>query len=564
MTQLGLTSFAMGSFNLDLPPITTNNSRRMISYAAGVEGRFDALGSSWRWDLFGQLGTATSSINGRVMNKINFARAVDSIVNANGQVVCRVNGDAVATNDVPGCVPWNPFGSRQNDAAAVAYSKGLAHLDQEVKQTVLTTGINGEPFSSWAGPVSLAAGVEWRKEEVEGKPDALSLLSVYTAGNYKGTNGEYTVTEGYVETVVPLAKDASWARALDFNAAARYTEYSTSGDVVTWKAGFTYNPIDDLRLRVTRSRDIRAPNLGELFAAGTGGQSPGVLDPFNNNAPLPTFQNQTVGNPNLLPEEADTTGIGLVYQPSFLSGFSASLDFYDIDIEGAVASVGAQETLNRCFLGQQSLCDNITRDGSGQITYITSLPVNLNNLRQRGLDIETSYLTPLDALVSGWRGDLTLRALGTHVIHYQRDDGVNPVQDFAGDNSGQGPLNWRWMFSASYALDALTVSWTGRSLSSGEYHPNYVQCTANCPVSIPSAQTIDYNHIDGRFYHDLSLSYDLEIGGGSSAQVYLNVVNVLDEQPPPVASAQYWYMPTNPQLYDTIGRAYFAGFRVKI
>jgi iron complex outermembrane receptor protein len=564
MDQLGLPTFTMGSFNLDMPLITTNNKREMISYAAGLEGNLAAFGSDWRWELFGQRGTAKSSINGRVMNKANFARAVDAVANSSGQIVCRVNADASTTNNDPACVPWNPFGYGRNGADAVAYSKGLAHLDQEVTQTVLTTGIAGEPFSSWAGPVSLATGVEWRKEEVWGRPDPLSLQTAYTAGNYKGTNGEYDVTEGYIETVLPLAKDVTLARALDFNGAVRYTEYSTSGDVVTWKAGLTYSPIDDVRLRFTRSRDIRAPNLGELFARGTGGQSPGVLDPATG-APLPTFQNQTLGNRALQPEEADTTGIGIVFQPSFLSGFSASVDYYDIDVAGAVASVGAQETLNRCILlGQQNMCDNISRDGNGVITMVTSLPVNLNNLRQKGLDIEASYRMDVGSLVSALRGNLELRALGTHVITSRRDDGVNPVQDFAGDNSGTGPLNWRWLFSANYKLDALTVAWTGRSLSSGEYNPNYIECRANCPISIPSAQTIDYNHIAGRFYHDLSISYDFEFIGSTSAQVYVNLVNALDEQPPPVASAQYWYMPTNPQLYDTIGRAYYLGVRFNL
>ncbi|HWK49059.1 MAG TPA: TonB-dependent receptor, partial [Steroidobacter sp.] len=564
MDELGLTQFTMGSFNMDMPLITTNNRREMISYAAGLEGNVAAFGSDWRWEVFGQRGTAKSSINGRVMNKANFARATDSVLSSSGQIVCRVNDDESTANDDPACVPWNPFGYGQNGADAIGYSKGLAHLDQEVTQTVFTTGITGEPFSSWAGPVSLAAGVEWRKEEVWGRPDPLSLQTAFTAGNYKGTNGEYDVTEEYLETVVPLAKDVFLARELDFNGAVRYTEYSTSGDVVTWKAGLTYRPIDDVRLRFTRSRDIRAPNLGELFAAGTGGQSPGVLDPVTS-APLPTFQNQTVGNPNLKPEKADTTGIGIVFQPSFLSGFSASVDYYDIDVAGAVASVGAQETLNRCILlGQQNMCDNITRDGNGVVTMVTSLPINLNNLRQKGVDIEASYAMNLDSLVSALRGNLELRALGTHVITSRRDDGVNPVQDFAGDNSGQGPLNWRWLFSAKYALEKLTVVWTGRSLSSGEYNPNYIECRANCPVSIPSAQTIDYNHIDGRFYHDLSLSYDFDTPGGTTAQVYLNVVNALDEQPPPVASAQYWYMPTNPQLYDTIGRTYYAGVRFRM
>jgi len=564
MNQLGLNSFHMGSFNLDMPFITTYNKRHTTSWSAGLEGSFDAFGSSWTWDVYGQVGKARSDINGRVMNRRNFLLAVDSVRDANGVIACRVNADASTANDVPGCVPWNPFGYNHNGPEAIAFSKGLATLDQVVTQNVATAGINGEPFSSWAGPASLAAGIEWREEKVTGRPDPLSLQSVYTAGNYKGTNGRYDVTEAYLETVVPLAKDAAWARALDFNAAVRATDYSTSGYVTTWKAGITYNPIDDVRLRLTRSRDIRAPNLGELFAAGTGGQSPGVLDPFNNNAVLPTFLNQTIGNPELQPEKADTTGIGLVFQPSFFEGFSASVDWYDINVKGAIDTVGTQDTLNRCFLGQQDMCAMITRDGSGQITFVTSKPYNLAELHERGLDIEASYTRPLDSLVASWKGDIDLRALGSHVEFFKRDDGLNPVLDSAGDNANTGPLKWRWLFSAGYSLDPFSVTWTGRYMSSGHYAATYVQCSADCPVSTPFAQTIDNNHIPSRFYHDLSLAYTFRTTAGTEAQAYLNVVNVLDKQPPAIASAAYWYMPTNPQLYDTLGRAFYAGVRIKM
>jgi len=194
------------------------------------------------------------------------------------------------------------------------------------------------------------------------------------------------------------------------------------------------------------------------------------------------------------------------------------------------------------------------------ITFVTSLPFNFANLHQRGLDIEASYVTGLDRFVSSWKGELSLRALGTHVMFSRRNDGYNPVQDFAGDNAGVGPLNWRWLFQAEYSFDALTVSWTGRYMSSGHYEPRYVQCVENCPPSTATAQTIDYNYIESRFYHDLSISYGLQIAGTES-QLFLNMANVLDEQPPLVASADPSLMSTNPQLYDTSGRAYYAGVR---
>lgn len=554
MSDLGLASFVMGSYNKDLDFIYTDNKRDTYTYTAGLEGTFEAAGRDWSWGAFAQRGQANTDINAKVMNRRNFALAIDSVRDGNGQIVCRVNADANPDNDVPGCVPWNPFGWGSNGADAIAFSKGLSTLDQKVTQTVAGFDISGEVFDTWAGPVSVATGFEWRKEEVVGVPDALSLQSVYSAGNFKGIDGHYDVSEAFFETLIPLARDAFLARSLEFNTAVRYTDYSTSGDVTTWKVGLTYEPFSDLRFRVVRSRDIRAPNMGELFARGSGGQSIGVFDPFNNNEPLPTFLNQTVGNPNLKPEEADTLGIGVVYRPSFLSGLSLSVDWYDIDVDGAILTVGTQETLNRCYAGQQFYCNNVIRDENGVVTFVTSLPFNFANLHQRGIDIEASYLT------SVWKGDLAVRALGTHVFFSRRNDGFNPVEDYAGDNSDLGPLNWRWLFSVEYSLDPVTIAWTGRYMSSGEYAPRYVECQSNCPASTPSAQTIDYNHIDSVFYQDLSLSYDFEVGGGN-AQAFINVANVFDKAPPMVANANPSLMSINAQLYDSVGRTFYAGVR---
>src|SRR6185312_2085509 len=106
----------------------------------------------------------------------------------------------------------------------------------------------------------------------------LDEANAFFAGNYHASHGHYNVSEGFVETVIPLAKDVAWARSLDLSAAARFTDYSTSGYVTTWKIGATYAPIDDVKFRATRSRDIRAPNLGDLFSAGASGTG-NVTDP---------------------------------------------------------------------------------------------------------------------------------------------------------------------------------------------------------------------------------------------------------------------------------------------
>ncbi|MHB1205841.1 MAG: TonB-dependent receptor domain-containing protein, partial [Rhodospirillaceae bacterium] len=578
MTALKLTSFVMGSFLLDIPYITTENWRNLWSYSGGLNGKFDAFDTSWKWDIYGQIGLVRSDLNGHVLDRPNFTRAIDTVRDANNRIVCR----STLTDPTNGCVPFNPFGSGNNDSSAISYVKGTATLQQRNTEKVFTIGLSGgEPFSSWAGPVSISSGFEWREEAVT--PGNIAaycpkcLTSSYTAGNYKGTKGSYSVAEGYVETVIPLAKDTVWARSLDLNGAIRATSYSTSGYVTTWKAGLTYNPIDEIRLRATRSRDIRAPNLGDLYNAGGGGQSPGLVDPFRPGAAPVSYLNSTSGNTLLQPEKADTTGLGVVLQPSFFPGFSTSVDYYDINIKGAIDTIGGAEVLDRCFAGQQAQCEAVRRNpleaGSpytvGTIAIIDTKPFNLSSLHQRGLDIEASYATKLDQVVDSWNGDISLRAIGTHIAFYKRDDGKNPVIDSAGTNNGQGPLSWRWMFNANYTLDPFSVTWTGRYMSAGRYGGSastYVQCSAgSCPVSTASFLTIDYNHVDSVFYQDLSLTYKfMQLGDRGYVQAYLNVSNLMNQKPPMVASTNYWYMTVNPVQYDVIGRRFYAGVRFKM
>ncbi len=590
MTALGLTQFTMGSFLHDVPYIQTDNYRNLWTYQGGLEGTVDAFNTDWDWKAHGQYGLARGDLSGRVLDLGRLrglggvaTNALDSVRTASGQIVCRGNTDANPANDDPLCVPFNPFGTGVNSQAAIDYVKGRAQLYQANEQYFIATSISGEPFELWAGPVSIATGFEWRKEAVDMGDIAgycpKCLTSSYTAGNYKGTRGSYTVKEGFLETVVPLAKDEAWARSLDFNGAIRLTDYSTSGFVVTWKAGVTYAPVDELRLRATRSRDIRAGNLGELYNFGGGGQSPGLVDPFRPLAGPVSYLNSTSGNPLLQPEKANQTNLGIVYQPSWFEGFSASIDYYDITINGAIETPG--EVVQRCFDsgGTSLLCNAIQRNPAnpadplyptiGTLRIVNAQPENLAFLSQKGLDIELSYSTNLDTWSDSLNGELSLRAVGTNIIESLRDDRRSGIIDSAGTNSQTGPLSWRWLFTASYQLDPIDINWTGRYMSSGRYGSStsvYVECQpGSCPVSTAAFPTIDYNHIASRFYHDLSLTYKfMETESGGTMSAYLNIMNLFDKEPPMVASPNYWYMTVNPQMYDAIGRRFYAGIRFRM
>ena len=371
-----------------------------------------------------------------------------------------------------------------NFPEAIDYVIGTASTHEYHEQRVAAASINGEPFDLWAGPVSMAMGLEHRRESGGGYADPLSATNAYFAGNQAPTKGTYDVTEGFLETVVPLAKGARFAEKLDFNGAIRYTDYSTSGEVVTWKVGATWSPISDVTFRATRSRDIRAPNRQELFQAGVF-RTNNLTDPFNDNAVI-SFQELSIGNLELEPEKADTTGLGVVYQPSWAPGLSGSFDYYNIEIKDAIGGITVQEIVDRCFAGNQTFCDAITRDTvANTISQIRTSPFNLVTQTARGFDIEAGYRLSLSDLSAGWGGDVAIRVLATHFLKNYSSNGINTPTDTAGQNTLNGPPDWIYRATLSYSNDPLTVTLIGRGVSSGVYDNSWIECTTGCPTPRP-------------------------------------------------------------------------------
>jgi outer membrane receptor protein involved in Fe transport len=564
MTAAGLTSLELGTANGDLPRGSGDNDRTIVRNVVGGTGSFDLLKTRWTWDAYFQNGVSKQisrlPLN---VNVNNFFSAIDAVTDpTSGNPVCR----STLSDPSDGCVPFNVFGTGVNSQAALDYILGTDRRQERFEENVVAASLSGEPFSDWAGPVSVAAGVEHRSESVSGSSDDIAPTGAWYVGNFLPTFGRYTVTEGFIETVVPLAKDQAWARNLDLNAAVRFTDYSTSGYVTTWKAGLTYAPVDDIHFRLTRSRDIRAPNLQDLFSSGTTTNN-AVLDPFNNNQST-LYVGTTGGNPDLLPEKADTTGFGVVVQPRFLPGFSASVDYWNIDIKDALGTVAAQDIINYCFQGNQSFCDAITRSGNTggySDLQIRIVPFNLVNQIARGVDFEASYRAAMSDLVGNWRGDLTVRMLATHYLKDYSNNGINLPTDSVGENSDLGPPKWRWSASASYGLDAFNVTLAARGVSSGTLDNTYIECASNCPASTIDHPTIDRNYLPGAVYFDAALAYKLLDAG---MEVFFNVRNIANKDPAIVPRGPSGYpfdqFLANPGLYDTMGRIYMLGVRFKI
>jgi outer membrane receptor protein involved in Fe transport len=527
----------------------------------GLQGKF---GDGWSWDVHYQQGRTAFRLD--YINQLSLERvhrAVDAVVGPNGNVVCQ---SALANPAAYGnCVPLNPFGVGAPSQAALDYiHTGSQPWNYNImRQRSAGANINGEPFSSWAGPVAIGAGVEYR--ELEG--EILSDLVSHTVPDYAGirglpaayvnrvggwstsnvlpTRGEYDVKEAYVEGLVPLAKDVAFAQSLDLNAAVRYTDYSQSGSVETWKVGLTWRPFDELLLRGTRSRDIRAPGIGDLYTRDSQGPNSLVIDRVLPNAPSVSVPIILAGNPALTPEEADTTTFGLTYQPAWLSGFGASLDYYDIRITDALQAATAQDVIDRCAQGQQVYCENLLRSGT-TLVAIRQRTMNLSEARTKGVDLDFSYRTLLAGM------NTSFRLIGTRLLE-QSTTVPSATALVHSDRLGDMGLGYaKWMVNAiaNVDLDALGLNVNVRYIGSGKYNATY----------LPGDIDPRFAEVSSRVTVDVGARYRLENSPGTP-ELYFNVANLFDRDPPLIPSSALVGGQTNVTLYDTIGRFYTAGVR---
>jgi outer membrane receptor protein involved in Fe transport len=373
------------------------------------------------------------------------------------------------------------------------------------------------------------------------------------AGNYHNGRGSYSVKELYLEGNLPVLKSTTWGEA-NINLAARATKYSTSGNANTWKVGGTWKTgIDGIRLRAVTSRDVRAPNLSELYAA------PVVINAaVKYKGQSLTIQQQTLGNTQLRPEIARNTELGIILsQPKWMPGLNVSVDYYKIKVNGVISTLLAQQEVDLCEAGNKELCAAMLLTSPvATDNYVRLQAFNLASLDLKGVDIEASYRSNLSGF--GLPGVFTARALATRTIDFITDSGVVgaiPSQG-AGVNLGATP-KWKLLASQGWTGDKASLTLTERWISDGVYSNEYIQCQSNCPMATATYATIDNNRMKGALYVDIGGTYKLS----EHMLAYFKVDTLANRNPPaaPFTGVSYGI---NPALYDVLGRMYRGGVRL--
>ncbi len=551
---------------------------RNINIDTGLSGSF---GEGWKWELAFIHGDNKMDVAvNNAMNTRKLGAALDAVVNpANGQIVCNVT----LTNPTlyPGCVPYNVFGPSITSQEA-GYIFDTLNNTTTIKMNDVEAFVAGSPFDNWAGPVNMAFSAQARKLSYEVETDVepagvntpldctgLRLVTCNPGQSQKYFQGftyarpevSLNVKEAALEFDMPLLADVAAAKDLSLNGAFRFTDYSTSGSVNSWKAGLDWKITDELTFRGTRSRDIRAPTMHELYQPGVVGSYSGADFWTGQNLSTPPntpAATLAAGNSRLTPELADTVTAGFVYRPDWAPSFSVALDGYYIKVKDAIVTYdGAAETVmltcgnsggtsNLCALIQRPI--NATdRTAANNVRRTFASPVNIATQWTKGVDLELNYAGSM------FDKEYNLRLLTSY---QPRNVNVDTVGGITTENAGAitGNPKWRATLVASMSLtDNLKVSVLERWRDGMKWYPDR---------SNGRDIVVNSSGLASVAYTNLNVAYTLEKFGGKT-ELYFNIQNLFDKDPPVYASPGAPFAGLNGTYPgdDGVGRYFTLGFR---
>ena len=584
---------------------------RHTSYRLVVGGKGD-LGHGWSYDLYGQFGETVYQEN--YQNEWSKQRL------ENGLDVNPVTGNCVSADlgiDTK-CVPidlFHGFGAVTPNQLKYIVAQGFKEgFTEEQVVSGSITGDLGEwgIQSPWSkSPVSIALGSEYRQEQLKldtSRDFQINDLYGQGAATLPVPKSGFNVTEGFGEVQIPVVQDQQFFQSLTLNAGYRYSDYSSAGAVSSYKYGFDWQPIDDFRVRGSYQRAVRAPTVLESFAplnvALFGGQDPCSI-PGNaicaaqgvtNAQTCPSAQcNAQFGtNPALRPdpETSDTWSIGVVLTPTFIDGFTATIDYFDIKVKNYISFIDPNITLSGCYgstataASEAFFCPLVhrTNGGTGSIFgsgFVDGTTRNLNYLATSGIDFEANYQTQFDDWGLDGAGGLSINMIGTYLQSLTTSptqvpvDPANPTYDCAGLFGvvcGTPSPTWRHKMRVTWTSPwdlSLSLDW--RHLSSVKLDENTTNSnldglrTAYCAAYGICSDPVDAK-LPSMDYFDVSGTWTARPG----LEFRFGVNNVFDKNPPTmdsntwgVSAPPFGNGNTFPGTYDSLGRTFFIGVTAK-
>lgn len=549
-------------------------------FVAGLEGTF----ADTNWDVFINRGVRSRSdqdfgqyVGDRFANALGPSADFDG----DGRPECyRDINDP--TTLITGCVPLNMFGggsvvreTGEPTASSVTqdmfdYISFMLNDSFSTKSTSAGASLSGSMFDLPGGELGWALGYGYWKQEFRFTPDSGKAADNVTGNASSPTEGELTNNAVYVEVLAPLYDNGT--QEIIVKGGLRYDDWDAFDGDETWQLGVEFQVIDDLKLRSTAGTIFRAPTITDLFA-GTFDNFPTFSDPCDPTtgpiapgceANAPPGENQLLakvgGNPDLIPETGDTFTAGVVWTPEIGEhAFTATVDYWVIDLEDGISSLGVEFILNDCYVNlNQASCDLITRRPFDYgIQQILDGPLNVAEQGAEGIDTEVRW--NYNSSIGQWQAAI----LWSHLIERTKTpfEGA-PEDDLSGrytdptQEDGGAYAEDKANFSLQWALGDLSIGYLAEYISSLD-GDTFCNCDSDGDPSnnVPNSEgeLLDYIHeIDDQLYHDLVATYVLSALG---VTISGGVTNFTDEEPPYIE--QGFNATTDPSTYRMFGRGYF-------
>jgi outer membrane receptor protein involved in Fe transport len=529
MKQAGEDTFMLGRENKDINPPRNIYRNLATQFTVGLKGAF---GDDWQWSSYVSHAEQNNLFRdpGFLLND-NWHFAVNSIIDpVTGKPVCKIALDYPDTT----CVPIDLFGQGAASQAARDYVVGQRLFDDKTTLNVASITANGPVAQLPAGKAFVAVGLDWRRlgtNQTVG-PDAAAGRLRTTS--FEPLSGAFHVSEAFGEFNAPLLAGVPGFQHSDIDLATRFSRYSEAGNVWSWKAAAEDEFIHGFRFRASYSRDIRAPNIGELFSGHHTGFDFGT-DPFTGKTGR--IKIVSGGNPNLKPETSNTFSAGITMAPHGQQGINVSVDYYDIKIKNVIIGPNPFLLFKRCGLEQAAACARIIRFPNGDLNFIQDTNINLDKYSTDGVDIAVSYRKPITLF--GHTVTMSSRTLATWVHRFDTSNGLIKsalVGNTGNSFSSLGAPRWRAIsfFTLSAARWAGTVR--ARYVSPSYYDRN---------------QDIVNNRLGGWLVWGLQGSY--KFGPSLNWSAFVNVDNLTDRAAP--------HGTTFSAFYNDIGRYITVGLR---
>lgn len=542
---------------------------RTDRYVAGLRGAF---ANDWNYEVYGNYGRTRAQFTQSDFMDTLFRQQIDAVRDPDsGEIVCR----STLADPGNGCVPINIVQVGSTSMEDLEYSYRRPVLSDTIVQKNVAASIDGTLFS-WTSPgsgvelpVDFAAGVEYRREFSKAVPDADGLSGdLFYMGPRVETVGRYSSWEAFAEFNLPLLQGVAFAESLEVGASYRYQNYTTTGSDGSYGFSASWVPVSDIKLRAAFAHAVRAPNVNELYA-GTEQGVVNITDPcdirYLDSGPAPANRRANCrellgaaadeflqtphskriiqqGNIGLDAETADTITAGVVLTPRWVPNLTLTADYFSIEIDGIITSLGATQIAQNCVDSptlDNQFCGNVSRDVSGNIDVVVSQVFNLAHYNTRGWDFGASYMFEMP----GDGGRLLMSAKATNLLELIYDpDPTNPSLRSRQDRVNYSP-KWRGNFTTGYRRNGFSADWSAR------YIGNIIRSWND---RIGDYSMTEAHVKSGSFtQHDLRFGYDT-----GNYQFYAGVNNVFDRYAP---MKPFTYL--NP-MYPRFGRNYYVGVKV--